>query len=70
VPATLLDAGDGNARLALRRDEHRHVQDPVLLRAEQLLAVVEEDARLERVRHEELGHGAGRVDLGHAEAER
>src|SRR5437867_351401 len=46
MPAALLDARDRNARLALRGDEHGHVQDPVLLRAEQLLAVVEEDVRL------------------------
>jgi hypothetical protein len=70
VPATLLDARNWDARLTLRGDEHRHVQDPVLLRAQQLLAVVEEHGRLERVDDRELGHGPGGVDLRHAEPER
>jgi hypothetical protein len=51
APATLLDARDGNPSLAPSRDEHCHVQDPVLLRAEQLLAVVEKDVRVKRVRN-------------------
>ena len=70
APAALLDARDRNPRLALRGDEHGHVEDPVLLRAEQLLAVVEEHIRVERVRDRELGHRPGRVHLGHAEPER
>jgi hypothetical protein len=70
VPAAFLDAGDGDERLAPRADQHGHVQDPVLFRAEQLLAVVEEHIRLDRVVDQELGHRAGRVDLADAEAER
>jgi hypothetical protein len=70
TPATFLDAGDRQACLALRRHEHGHVEDPVLLCAGELLAVVEQDVRIERVMRQELRHGPGRVDLGHAEAER
>jgi hypothetical protein len=40
APATLFDAGDGNRKLRLRADEHTDVQDPILLRAGELLAVV------------------------------
>src|SRR5712691_1447114 len=35
APASLLDAGDGDGRLAPRGDEHGHVEDAVLLRADE-----------------------------------
>jgi hypothetical protein len=70
APASLLDAGDGDLRLALRGDEDGDVEDAVLLRADKLLAVVEEDVRVERVLGEQFRHGAGRVDLGDVEPER
>jgi len=43
--------GGGGSGRAPRRDEHGDVQDPVLLGAEQFLAVVEEDARRHVIRH-------------------
>ena len=70
APAALLDARDGDPRLRPAADEHGHVEDAVLLRADELLAVVEQDVGVERVVDRELGHRAGRVDLGDREAER
>ena len=58
APASLLDAGDGDRDARLRLREHAHVEDPVLLRADELLAVVEQDASVERVVDGELGHAA------------
>ena len=45
VPAALLDAGDGDRQLRAGADEHRDVEDPVLLGADELLAVVEQHGR-------------------------
>ncbi len=70
VPAALLDARDGNRQLRAGADEHRHVEDAVLLRADELLAVVEQHALVERVDHGELGHRAGVGDLGDREPAR
>lgn len=70
MPASFLDARNGNRRLRAGRDEHGHVEDPVLLRADQLLAVVEEHVAVEQIVDGELRHEPGRVDLGDAEAER
>jgi hypothetical protein len=39
VPATLLDAGDGEQGLLLRRDQYRRVEDSVLHGALDVLAV-------------------------------
>ena len=50
LPAALLDAGDGDRQLRAGLDEHAHVEDPVLLRADELLAVVEQHPRVGRVR--------------------
>jgi hypothetical protein len=61
--SALLDAVDGNSHRRLRLDEHAHVQDAVLLRADELLAVVQEDALGERILDDELGHRARLVDL-------
>jgi hypothetical protein len=49
VPATALDAADRHVELRLRRHQHRHVEGAVLLGAEDLLAVVEQDADVERI---------------------
>ncbi|HEU0248763.1 MAG TPA: hypothetical protein VFR38_16925 [Gaiellaceae bacterium] len=67
-PAPLLDAGDGNPQRRLRLDEHAHVQDAVLLRADELLAVVEQHTRVERVFHDQLGDAPRFVDLAHAQS--
>ena len=58
VPATLLDARDGDRQLRARLDEDADVEDPVLLRADELLAVVEQHPRARRVLDDELRHGA------------
>ena len=70
VPAALLDARDGDRQLRAGADEHRHVEDAVLLRADELLAVVEQHGLVERVDHGELGHRAGVGDLGDREPAR
>ncbi len=48
--------------------QHGQVEDPVLLRADELLAVVEQHALVERVLDHELGHRPVRPRLGHAQA--
>src|SRR5205085_9126290 len=69
LPAALLDARNRDACLAARGDEDAHVQDPVLLRAEELLAVEQEHVLVERVLDRKLRHRTRRVDLGNAKAE-
>ena len=58
APAALLDARDGDRQLRARADEDADVEDPVLLRADELLAVVEQHCAVGRVLDEELGHRA------------
>ena len=58
VPASDLDAADGHLQLRARSDEHGDVERPVLLGAEDLLALVEQDRLVGRVEHEQV------VDLG------
>ena len=58
APASLLDAGDGDRQLRARADEDADVEDPVLLRADELLAVVEQHGAVGRVLDDELGHRA------------
>ena len=70
VPAALLDARDRDPCLALGADEHGHVEDPVLLCADQFLAVVEQHVGHKRIRHSELRNRSGRVDLRDAQPER
>ena len=70
VPAALLDAGDGDRQLRAGADEHRDVEDPVLLGADELLAVVEQHGLVERVDDGELGHRAGVGGLADREAAR
>ena len=48
-PAARLDAGDRDVELGAGRDEDRPLEDAVLLGADELLALVEEDALLQRV---------------------
>ena len=69
-PAALLDAGDGDRQLRARLDEHGHVEDAVLLRTDELLAVVEQHPRVGGVVHDELGHRAGVRGLVDPEAAR
>jgi hypothetical protein len=66
-PAALLDARDRDLQSRARIDEDAHVQDAILLRADELLAVVEQDARVERVLDHELGNGPRLVDLADAQ---
>ena len=58
APAPLLDARDGDRQLRARADEDADVEDPVLLRADEFLAVVEQHRAVGRVLDEELGHRA------------
>ena len=70
VPAALLDARDGDRQLRAGADEHGDVEDPVLLGADELLAVVEQHGHVERVDDRELGHRAGVRGLADREAAR
>jgi hypothetical protein len=70
APAAALDTRDGDTRIRARRDEDGDVQNPVLLGAHELLAVVQQDAPFERVEREELRNASGLIDLGDVEAER
>ena len=45
-------------------DEDRPVEDPVLLRSDELLTLEEQNVDIERVRDEESRDRAGVVDLG------
>jgi hypothetical protein len=55
APASLLDARDGDRELRARADEDADVEDPVLLRADELLAVVEQDGVVREVLDESSG---------------
>ena len=55
MPAPLLDAGHRDRKLRAAGDEHADVEDPVLLRSDELLAVVEQHVLGERVHDAELG---------------
>ena len=54
VPAAGLDAAHRHAQLRAGGDEHGHVEGAVLLRAEDLLALVEQDGRVGRVEDDEV----------------
>ena len=62
-PAARLDAAHRQARLRVRRDERELLDDPVLLRADELLALVEQDELVERVLDQELADDRLGVDL-------
>ena len=57
-PCSTHETGIGSFAPAL--DEDADVEDPVLLRADELLAVVEQHRAVGRVLDEELGHRARR----------
>ena len=69
APAPLLDAGDRDPHRAARRHEHGDVEDAVLLRADELLAVADDHVAAGRVRGQHLRHGAAGAHLGDLEAE-
>jgi hypothetical protein len=70
VPAAVLDAADGHRELRARGHQHRHVEGAVLLGAEDLLALVEQDREIRRVGDDEVVHGGAAGRLGHRRAER
>ena len=70
VPTPLLDAGDGDRHFRAGTDEDGDVEDPVLLGADELLAVVEQHGFVERVDDRELGHRTGIRGLADREATR
>jgi hypothetical protein len=63
LPAAGLHARDRDAGIHPARHQHRHVQDPVLLGADQLLAVVQQHRPRERVVHQQLRHRRLLADL-------
>ena len=63
-PAAALHAVDRHGHLRHRGDEDRPLEDAVLLGADELFALEEQDVRLQRVGDEERPDGAGMVDLG------
>jgi hypothetical protein len=56
--------------LDARADENAHVEDPILLRADDLGAVVEEDIVRQGIRDDQLGHVARLAGLGDREPPR
>jgi hypothetical protein len=66
APAPGLDARHRDGQRAARRREDGEVDDPVLLRAHQLLAVHEQHRQLAGVRHGELRHRPALGDFGDA----
>ena len=60
----------GIGQLRARLDEHGHVENAVLLRTDELLAVVEQHPRVGGVVHDELRHRAGVRGLVDPEAAR
>src|SRR5205823_9078762 len=55
-PAPLLDARDRDGKARLRLDENADIEDAVLLGADELFSVVEENTLGERVLDDALGH--------------
>jgi hypothetical protein len=64
-PCSTQETGDRQSRL--RGSKDGDVEDPVLLRADELVAVVEEHVLLERVVEGELWHAPGDACLGDAQ---
>ena len=52
----------------VRAHQHRDVEDAVLARADELLAVEQQHAPVGEVLERELGHAAALGDFGHARA--
>src|SRR5450631_1576509 len=70
MPAALLDARDRDPHVTPCGHEHGDVEDPILLCAYEFLAVVEQHVDRKRIRHGELRHRSGPVDLRYAQTER
>jgi hypothetical protein len=49
VPTAALDTGDRDGDLRLRLDEHGPVEDAVLFRPDELLALIQQDVQVERI---------------------
>ena len=64
VPAALLDAADRDLELRVGGDEDREVEDAVLLRPEDLLALVEEDGLAALVVDHQVVDGGAAGELG------
>ena len=64
VPAPLLYAAHRDPGLALGRDQHGHVERPVLLRAEHLLALEQEEGERRGVVDDEIADGRAALELG------
>ncbi len=64
-PCSTQDTGIGSSESG--GDEHADVEDPVLLRSDELLAVVEQNGLRERIHDAELGDGTARANLLDAE---
>ena len=63
VPAPLLDAAHGHAHARAGADEDRDVERAVLLRAEHLLALVDEQRQVGRVLDDQVVDGRALVEL-------
>ncbi len=68
IPAAVLDTADRHPDVGASAHEDRHVEGAVLLGAEHLLALVEQDRLVGRVEHVEVVDGREPLDLldGHA----
>ena len=67
-PASLLDAAHGDGHGGAGGDEHGHIEDAVLLGADQLLAVEEEQRLVGRVGDLEIRHRPRLAHLRDADA--
>ena len=67
MPAAGFDAAHRHNQAALLAHQDGGVQHPVLLGADELLAVEDEDARGALIDHPQLGHRAAGADLGDVE---
>jgi hypothetical protein len=63
APPAFLDARDGDASLRLRRQKYAGVQDAILLRALEFLAIDQQDGPIGVVDGQELRDSAGLIDL-------
>ena len=68
VPAARLDAADRHLQHRAGRHEGRDVEGSVLLGAEHLLALVEQDRHIERVVHDQVVDARPSVELLHRRA--
>src|SRR5262245_24788587 len=67
-PAALLDALRRDLELGAGGDEDRTLEHTILLRADELLALVQKSSGADRVDDEQGLYGAGLVDLGDGQA--